>query len=60
MIVDAADVIITSLFIEGLTLYGVVIIYSLRMRNVAALQVKIVVEGSNLTRNLLRLKTENI
>ena len=56
---DAADATIINLFIEGVKLYGVVIIYSLRMRNVAALQVKIVVEGSNLTRNLLQLKTEN-
>ena len=56
---DAMAAIITSLFIEGLTLYGVVIIYSLRMRNVAALQVKIVVEDSNLMRNLRQLRTEN-
>ena len=56
---DAMAAIITSLFIEGLTLYGAAIIYSLRMRNVGVLLVKIVVEGSNLTRNLLQLRTEN-
>ena len=53
------DATIINLFIEGIMLYGVAIIYSLRMRNVAALQVKIVVEDSNLMRNLRQLRTEN-
>ena len=56
---DVVDATIINLFIEGIKLYGAVIIYSLRMRNVAALQVEIVVEDSNLMRNLLQLRTEN-
>ena len=56
---DAVGATIINLFIEGVTQQDVAIIYLLRMRNVGALPVKIVVEDSNLMKNLRQLRTEN-
>ena len=56
---DVVDATIINLFIGGIIHYDVAIFYLLRTRDAGALLVKIVVEGSNLMRNLLQLKTEN-
>lgn len=53
------DATIINLFIGVGVLCDVAIIYLLRMRNVVALLVRIVVEGSNLIGNLLQLRTES-